>query len=146
MKQIAAVIFIVFASLGLNAQSKNKKSINEILSVLKLQEQKWNEGDIEGFMEPYLKNDSLMFIGKKGITKGWQQTLNNYKKSYPDAASMGKLQFEIIKIELIHKSSAYVVGKWHLNRDETKGNLSGYFSLLMKKMNNSWQIVIDHSS
>jgi ketosteroid isomerase-like protein len=87
-----------------------------------------------------------MFIGKKGITKGWQQTLNNYKKSYPDKAAMGQLAFDIISVEAIAKTTMYVVGKWHLKRSKEQGDLQGHFSLIVKKINNKWFIVSDHSS
>ena len=39
-----------------------------------------NAGDIEGFMEGYIKSDDLKFVGSKGITYGWKQTLENYKR------------------------------------------------------------------
>ena len=123
------------------AQSKEEKKIRELLSV---QTESWNRGDIEGFMQTYWKSDSLMFIGKNGVKRGWQVTLNNYKQSYPDTAAMGKLSFDIIKIEKLSKEYYYVVGKWMLNR--TAGDLSGHYDLLLKKINGEWKIVADHSS
>jgi len=104
----------------------------------------WNKGDLETFMQPYWKNDSLMFIGKSGITYGWQHTLDNYKKGYPDKTAMGELSFTIIKTEKLSSRNFYVVGKWHLKR--TIGDVSGHFTLLFKKIGGRWLIVSDHSS
>lgn len=95
-------------------------------------------------MEPYWHSDSLQFIGKRGITHGWQATLDNYKKGYPDRAAMGTLQFTNLSIDVLSDSSAYVIGKWELFR--TADTLSGHYSLLWKKMGDKWQIVADHSS
>jgi uncharacterized protein (TIGR02246 family) len=116
----------------------------EIQKVLDNQQKSWNEGKIEAYMQGYWNNDSLTFVGKKGVTRGWKNTLANYKKSYPDRTAMGKLELQIISIKLIGKDLAFVVGKWDLER--TVGDVGGHFTLLMRKINNKWLIVADHSS
>jgi len=116
----------------------------KIRNLLNDQTAAWNRGDIEGFMEGYWKNDSLMFIGKSGINWGWQKTLENYKKGYPDSIAMGKLSFDLIVVKRLSFQYYYVVGKWMLAR--TIGDLSGHFNLLLKKIKGKWVIVADHSS
>ena len=142
MKQIillfTALVLFVFS---LAAQTKDK---DLILKTLSNQQAAWNKGDIEEYMQGYWQNDSLMFIGKSGITYGWQQTLKNYKKNYPDTTAMGKLDFEFIEIKRLSVSYFFVVGKWHLKR--TIGNLDGAFTLLFRKIKNKWVIIRDHSS
>lgn len=115
-----------------------------IRSVLQEQENAWNKGDLEKYMQGYWKSDSVMFIGKSGITYGWQKTLANYKKSYPGKEAMGQLNFELLEMKRISAGYYFVVGKWHLKR--TIGDLGGIFSLLFKKVNGEWVIVADHSS
>jgi ketosteroid isomerase-like protein len=95
-------------------------------------------------MDTYWRSDSLMFIGKKGVTYGWQATLNNYKKSYPDRAAMGRLSFNLLEFRKLAPDAYFVVGKWHLAR--TIGDLSGHFTLLLRNINGNWKIVADHSS
>ena len=139
MKRVSFII-IVFTLISL-------KSIGQeaaIRSLLQKQTEAWNRGDIEGFMGGYWKNDSLMFIGKSGITYGWQQTLDNYKKGYPDKTAMGELTFTLIEMKPLSKKYFSVVGKWHLKR--TIGDLSGHYTLLLKKIKGKWVIVKDHSS
>lgn len=131
----------VFIALLSYAQKANDKKIRDLLTH---QTASWNKGDIEGFMQTYWHSDSLMFIGKNGVTKGWQQTLNNYRKGYPDTAAMGKLSFDIIQTKKLSKKYYYVVGKWMLKR--TVGDLSGHFDLLLKKIKGRWYIIADHSS
>ncbi|MGB0177016.1 MAG: DUF4440 domain-containing protein, partial [Owenweeksia sp.] len=63
-----------------------------IVQIMKEQEQSWNQHDLEGFMDPYWHSDSLIFIGSRGLTYGWQTTLNNYRKSYGNAELMGTLK------------------------------------------------------
>ncbi len=123
------------------AQSKDELAIRDILSG---QVTTWNNGDLQSFMRGYWQNDSLKFIGKSGITYGWKQTLENYKKNYPDTLAMGKLDFDLIEVKRLSALYFFVVGKWQLTR--SIGNLKGHFTLLFKKINNKWVIVADHSS
>jgi uncharacterized protein (TIGR02246 family) len=123
------------------SQTGEEQSIRQLL---KTQTESWNRGDIEGFMQTYWKSDSLMFIGKSGVHFGWQETLNNYKKGYPDTTAMGKLSFDIIAVKKLSPEYYYVVGKWMLKR--TIGDLSGHYDLLLRKIKGRWYIIADHSS
>lgn len=145
MKSLLFSLLFLLASAAF-AQKQIMPDKTMIMRVLSNQQKAWNDGRIEDFMNGYWQSDSLVFIGKKGITKGWQQTLDNYKKSYPDKVSMGELELTIIAVALLSKTSAHVVGKWHLKRELSKGDLEGHFTLLFKKMNKRWVIVSDHSS
>ena len=104
----------------------------------------WNRGDIDGFMKGYWENDSLMFIGKSGVTYGWTNTLKNYKKGYPDTAAMGKLTFTLIQVKKISKEYYHITGKWFLKR--SIGDIGGHYTLLFRKINSRWVIISDHSS
>lgn len=123
--------------------SKTPSDDREILAVMDMQEQAWNNGEIDVFMLGYWQSDSLMFVGKNGINYGWRTTLNNYKKSYPDKAAMGKLEFDILKLE-VNGNSAYMLGKWSLLRKDDNPN--GHFTLYWKKIDGRWLITIDHTS
>ncbi len=135
------LLFFLFAGLVATAQKGEELQIRKLLTV---QTEAWNRGDLEGFMQTYWKSDSLMFIGKNGIKWGWQETLENYKKGYPDTTAMGKLSFDILVIKKLSPEYYYVVGKWMLFR--TIGDLSGHYNLLLRKINGRWVIVADHSS
>ena len=148
MKKILSGIFL-FIAIETIAQSKPVRTGTggdeiAIRRLLDEQTAAWNRGNIEDFMKGYWKNDSLMFIGKSGITYGWNNTLNNYKKGYPDTTAMGKLSFNIIAVKQFSFQYFHITGKWHLQR--SIGDLSGYFTLLFKKVKDDWVIVADHSS
>lgn len=115
-----------------------------ILNLLSQQEKDWNAGNIDAYMKGYWQSDSLIFVGKSGVKHGWNETLLNYKKSYPDAQTMGVLSFEILKIELLSNQNAFVLGKWKLQRVTDMPH--GCFTLLLKKIQGQWFIVLDHSS
>ena len=137
------VFFLLISCIGTLSFAQNADEI-EIRNILSKQTKEWNDGNIPGFMETYWKSDSLMFIGKNGVTYGWQKTMDNYKKNYPDTVAMGKLQFELIDVRPLSAAYFFVIGKWHLTR--SIGDIGGAFTLLIKKINNKWVIVTDHSS
>ncbi|KUG07871.1 L-asparaginase [Solirubrum puertoriconensis] len=117
----------------------------QIRAVLSTQTAAWNRGDVAAFMQGYWQSDSLLFIGKNGPTRGWQRTLENYRRSYPDAAAMGQLSFSQLRVHPIGADAAHVVGHWQLARP-TAGDVGGWFTLLFRKIEGKWVIVADHSS
>lgn len=140
MKNVLFFIFLFICN-GALAQSKDEQAIRQLLAI---QNAAWNRGDIDSFMKGYWENDSLMFIGKSGVTYGWTNTLNNYKKGYPDKANMGELTFTLFHIKKLSKKYYHVTGKWFLKR--SVGDVGGYFTLLFHKINGQWVIISDHSS
>jgi len=140
-KTLSTLLVILISFIAASAQSKDEQAIRSLIEEQRLA---WNTGDKEKFMQTYWQSDSLMFIGKSGITYGWQKTLDNYKKGYPDTATMGKLDFDLLEVKRLSVMYFFVVGKWHLTR--SVGDVSGHFTLLFRKVKNKWVIVADHSS
>lgn len=117
---------------------------DRLKEIIETQRRAWNDGDIGKFMEAYWKNDSLVYIGKNGVTYGYQNTLRKYKTNYPTRDKMGVLQFTIIQLRPLSPGYYYMIGKWHLDRKD--GNAEGNFTLLFKEIDGKWVIVADHSS
>jgi ketosteroid isomerase-like protein len=141
MKKLFISLFFLFTVFNVSAQ-KSEKDL--ILKLLENQRQAWNKGDIKEYMQGYNQSDSLLFVGKSGPQYGWNNTLNNYKKSYPNKSAMGYLSFDIKEIKMISADHAFVLGAWHLKRG--KDDPKGYFTLLVKKIKGQWKVIADHSS
>ncbi len=139
--KIIFLVIVTLISFNSFAQAKDELMVRQVLDK---QTAAWNRGDLESFMDGYWKSDSLMFIGKNGVTYGWTNTLNNYKKNYPDTIVMGKLHFDIILVKPLSFQYFHVVGKWFLHR--SIGDLNGHYTLIFKKIKDKWVIVADHSS
>ncbi|PTX14957.1 ketosteroid isomerase-like protein [Pontibacter mucosus] len=125
---------------------QNADSTAAVRQVLEEQAACWSAGDLECYMQGYWKSDSLLFIGSRGLTYGWQPTLDNYKRGYPDVSAMGKLAFDLKEFRQLSPETMLVVGKWHLQRDAEKGDLEGHFSVIFRKFPEGWRIIADHSS
>ena len=135
------VLLFLISPLSVVCQNIDELAIRE---VMQNQEKCWNVGDLDCFMEGYWKSEKLVFVGSRGLTYGWQNTLDNYKKSYPTPEKMGTLTFKILIIEPLSDDFWSVVGKWSLERKDDSP--SGHFSLIFRRLGNDWVIVSDHSS
>lgn len=112
-----------------------------IVSVLETQNVAWNNGDIDAFMEGYWKNEQLRFGSSGNITRGWQATLDRYKRVYNDRAAMGQLTFSDLDVQVLASDAAVVHGRWALERqNDTPG---GLFTLIFRNFGNGWVIVSD---
>ena len=130
-KLLFLLVFIPLVSFG---QSYNDNiSINfislkdslDIMKVMKFQENAWNSGDINSFMEGYIKSDELVFSGKSGPVYGWNETKNRYLKNYPDTQTMGQLKFTVNKIRSVSSDVAFLIGEYYLTRstEDSYGHL-----------------------
>ena len=140
MKSIFAAL-LTLISFSVFSQPKDEA---EVRNVLAKQNAACNRGDVDAFMVGYWENDSLMFIGRSGVTYGYKNTLANYKRNYPDTTAMGKLTFTLIQVKQLSPEYFHVTGKYYLTR--TIGDASGHFTLMFRKINGKWVIISDHSS
>jgi len=146
-----ALLFVSCISVKADVTTETKTNTSSSIAdaeagirlVMKQQETAWNNHDVEGFMQGYWKSDSLKFYGSNGLTKGWENTLANYKKGYPTKAESGTLNFIINDISKIEGDNYWVMGEYHLKRQV--GDANGVFIIIFKKINGDWKIVADMS-
>ncbi|WP_179021761.1 YybH family protein [Winogradskyella forsetii] len=146
MRTIYFTFIILLFSCGSHQNTKEdtlETAKTAIQKVMNDQEIAWNNHDLEGFMQGYWKSEALKFYGSSGLTKGWENTLANYKKGYPTKAESGTLKFVINDISKIEGNNYWVMGAYHLKR--SIGNANGVFIIIFKKINGEWKIVADMS-
>lgn len=128
------------------AQSEQQKLQikTDVLAVMNDQAVAWNRGDIDAFMRGYWNSNKLVFASGDSVTRGWQPTLDRYKKSYATKAAMGTLTFSETEVTVLSKDAAVVLGSWSLARE--KDNPKGKFTLIFRRVKEGWRIVHDHTS
>ncbi|MEO6655951.1 MAG: DUF4440 domain-containing protein [Pyrinomonadaceae bacterium] len=134
------ILTITFTS----AFAQTDRASAAIRKVMDDQAAAWNRGDIDSFMEGYWKSEKLTFISGTDVTRGWQPTLDRYKKSYDSRAQMGILTFSDLEFTILSKDAAVVLGSWSLARE--KDDPHGKFTLTFRKFKEGWRIVMDHTS
>jgi len=115
-----------------------------ITKILEAQQNNWNQGNVDAFLEGYWHSPDLTFSGSGGIARGWDSVLARYKKNYPDRAAMGQLDFSGLEFHFLGKDAALVLGHWHLTR--AQGDIGGVFSLVWQRFPEGWRIIHDHTS
>ena len=143
MKKLSLALAVILA-LTVVTLAQFEKDKAAIRKVMEDQSAAWNRGDIDGFMAGYWKSDQLAFVSGTSVTRGWQPTLDRYKKNYDSREKMGTLTFSDLEITLLSKHSAVVLGSWSLAR--ANDNPHGKFTLIFRKFKDGWRIVQDHTS
>src|SRR5215472_1372429 len=145
-RKCALTIFfcILIAAIVSGAPTQTQNATAQIRSVLRAQQDAWNRGDIDGFMNGYARAASTVFVSEDTIRRGWETVRERYKKRYSDRAKMGALTFSELEITLLSTDAAVVLGRWSLKRANDQPH--GRFTLIFKRVPEGWRIVHDHTS
>jgi uncharacterized protein (TIGR02246 family) len=119
-------------------------SVAEIQSVLSAQQDAWNRGDIDAFMNGYAQSASTVFVSEDEVRRGWETVRDRYRIRYSDRAKMGTLSFSNIEVTMLSPDAAVVLGLWRLKRANDEPH--GRFTLIFKRLPEGWRIVHDHTS
>src|SRR4026207_2233695 len=113
MTRLAFLFVVSFAAI---ASADDDKDIRQVLDD---QTAAWNKGDLVGFMKGYWKSKDLTFLSGKDSTRGWDETLERYKKRYQaEGKEMGKLTFSDLDVRVLATGVALVTGKWELKLEK----------------------------
>jgi len=119
---------------------------SDIRATLDRQVVAWNDGDLEGFMEGYLRSEELVFTSGGNVRRGWETTLRKYREHYGNAKeTMGRLSFSDLEIHMLGPSAAWVLGRWSLEYADGRSE-GGVFTLVMQEIDGHWRVVHDHTS
>ena len=143
---VACFAATAFASTSAFAEppADRDEVIAQIQDVLRTQQEAWNRGDVEEFMNGYWHSEDTVFVSGDDVTRGWQQVLDRYKRTYSDRTKMGALTFSELQITPLSSDSAVALGRWSLQRKNDQPH--GRFTLILRKLPQGWKIVHDHTS
>ena len=151
---LLALIATLIGLASIHAEAPKNNFAPEIQKVLHAQQDAWNRGNIEGFMNGYWNSNETVFVSGDEVTRGWQKVLDRYKAKYSDHAKMGTLTFSEIEITPLSSDSAVALGSWKLKRatdppSHRSGAASephGRFTLIFRRFPDGWKIIHDHTS
>ena len=135
---------ILMAAFVCAAPEQRPNSVTEIQSILTAQQDAWNRGDIDGFMNGYARSASTVFVSEEEVRRGWETVRDRYRIRYSDRAKMGALSFSDIEVTMLSPDAAVVLGRWRLKRANDEPH--GRFTLIFKRLPEGWRIVHDHTS
>ena len=88
------------------AQRRPETVQAEIAAFLQAQEQAWNQGDIDSFMNAYMRSSKTVFVSGNGMIRGWKTVYERYRHKYGNRAKMGKLVFSNFQVNRLTNDSA----------------------------------------
>ena len=141
---LPVICYILIAVLACAAPEQASTSVAEIQSVLTAQQDAWNRGDIDAFMNGYARSASTVFVSEDEARRGWETVRDRYRVKYSDRAKMGTLGFSEIEVTMLSSDAAVVLGRWKLKRENDEPH--GRFTLIFKRLPEGWRIVHDHTS
>ena len=141
---VPIICYILLAALVSAAPEQSSNSVAEIQSVLTGQQDAWNGGDIDAFMNGYARSASTVFVSEDEVRRGWETVRDRYRVKYSDRENMGTLSFSEIEVTMLSPDAAVVLGRWRLKRANDEPH--GRFTLLFKRLPEGWRIVQDHTS
>ena len=141
---ICGLLVTIFGSTSIRAEELKNAIAPEIQTVIRAQQDAWNRGDLDGFMNGYWRSDETIFVSGDDVTRGWQKVLDRYKSKYSDRAKMGVLTFSNPEIKPLSDNSAVVLGSWRLKRANDEPH--GRFTLIFRRFPDGWKIIHDHTS
>ena len=143
----AAVLLLSVSVLGQTQVQGASTSGAEsaVRAVLQSQVDAWNHHDLELFMNGYWRSPDLTFFSGTTETKGWEPTLERYRRSYQsEGHAMGTLSFSDLRVQALDSEAAFVRGKFQLVMPDGK-QPHGVFTLVFRKFPEGWRIIHDHT-
>jgi len=140
--RILLILLCVLAAGGCRSSDPGDPEA-DIRAVMGAQVEAWNRGDIESYLEGYIKSPELIFASRGTFSRGWDPLLERYKVAYPQG-NMGVLRFDGVEVHMISDDTAWVIGSWWLEMEDSSPH--GAFTLIFKRTDDGWRIIHDHSS
>ena len=141
----ALLVAVVAASRSPRAEGPDAE-VAAIKKVLDKQEQDWNKGDLDAFLEGYWHSPGVVFLSGGDRHDGFDAMRERYRKRYKaEGKAMGQVAFSGVEIQALGPDSAFVRGRWGLTLPDGK-KPGGLFTLIFRKLPEGWKIVHDHTS
>jgi uncharacterized protein (TIGR02246 family) len=105
----------------------------------------WNRGDLDGYLACYWDSDTIIWISGGVLNRGRKAIEAAYKARFLSTPNkMGQLTLADLEIDVLTPTDAIAFGRWILEFDDQTAK--GYFTVQLKKIEDNWLIIADHSS
>ena len=119
----------------------------EIIRDLEVSAERWNAGDLSGFLAPYHDSPGTTFVSSSGLVRGKDAIEARYRANYwKDGSPDETLRFVDIELRMLGADHALAVGRYNLFDAAGKKTGEGPFSLVLARTPQGWRIIHDHSS
>jgi uncharacterized protein (TIGR02246 family) len=146
MKRVLVGLLLAAGGTAPAAAARADDTRVAVQALLDAQVDAWNRGDLGGFMAGYWRSPELVFCSGATLTKGWDATLERYRKRYQaEGREMGRLGFDSVEVLPLGPDGAAARGAYRLHMSDGS-EPHGLFTLVLRRIDGAWRIVHDHTS
>ncbi|MEJ2320337.1 MAG: DUF4440 domain-containing protein [Gemmatimonadales bacterium] len=117
----------------------------QVVRMLERSAEAWNRGNLDGFMDDYLRSPTTTYLGSSGRVAGWEAIRARYAPLFQAGALRDSLRFEKVVARPLGGDYAVATARYVLFREGAVTG-SGPFTLVLWRTDQGWKIVHDQSA
>jgi len=106
----------------------------------------YNNGNLDGYLEAYADSEQTRYVSGSDVLLGKERI----KELVHSRGPQGILSLDTLQIDVITEQNAICFGQYILQLNNTQDKNMEYhkgcFTVHLRKLNDQWKIVSDHSS
>jgi hypothetical protein len=118
----------------------------EVAATLMHEADLWNAHDLNGYLGCYWNSPNCLLVDESDVDEGFQQISENYKNTYTNLDSMGKMNIDRLKVRMIRPDLALAVSVRSVTLSVSDHAALGIDSTILQKFGKDWKIVTAHIS
>ena len=134
---VTGLVIIWLASAGAAAQQAG--------DALQAQAAAWNRGDLEEALGAYCDRPDIVWVNRRGVTRGFKDFAQGMRSDFKDRARMGRMDIELLDSRSVARNAALTTIKWQISRDG-KRLMGGVSTQLWQRCSGRLRIVLEHAS
>lgn len=104
----------------------------------------WNRGDLDGYLASYWDSNHALWISGGAMKRGRAAIVDAYKSRFSTPSQMGQLAVADLEVDVLSQTDATAFGRWQLVMES--GTSTGVFTVQLRRIQDTWYFVSDHSS
>lgn len=106
----------------------------------------WNKGDLEAAMTVYCRSPDIVWVNRRGVSKGYDDFARTMRLSFPERAAMGTMKMEVENALDLGEDQALVTVRWSIERQGGNGGMGGISTQLWAMCGGALKVVHEHAS
>lgn len=105
----------------------------------------WNRGDLEAALAAYCDSRDIVWVNRKGVSRGFADFAAGMRADFADRAMMGRYEAEILDRRVVGPEAALITVRWSIARGG-KRLMGGISTQLWQPCGGRLRIVLEHAS
>jgi len=131
-------------SAGQTATDSDPSDYQQIYGLLMKMPDRWNAHDLDGYLSVFWNSPDLLTVIEGEQIKGWGDLNATYHRGYASPDEMGSFTPDRIQIQMVTADVAVALDWWTMRAK--RGKAVGTTTVVLRKFQEGWRIVVSHTS